>query len=158
MRSSSCYKCFILLPLQCTRGSNVYTRWHPCLGTVREAGPLSAREASKAGPCAIMSWRLSYRVGAIKHTSFLLNIESMVQLEISCQRQSGDSNLRLPFHTKCISLLEVSKGNKACICSYEKWRKTHTLDSPFCLRHNLEMQCKAEEVFFNCSHPGSTSL
>ena len=58
-----------------TKSSHVYTRWHPRLGTVREAGPLSAEEASKAGQSGIRSWRLLYHVGTTQHKSVLLQIK-----------------------------------------------------------------------------------
>lgn len=73
MRSSSCCGCVSLSPQRGTQSCRVYTRWHPALGTIREAGPLSTGEASKAGQRAIRSRGLFYHVGAAKHISFLLS-------------------------------------------------------------------------------------
>lgn len=86
-----------------TESSRVYTQWHPRLGAVREAGPLSAREASKAGQNGIMSWRLFYHVGIIKHTSSLpfqiKHRQPRFNLIFYSQLQPADLKLRLPFHT-----------------------------------------------------------
>ena len=148
-----------------TESSRVYTQWHPRLGTVREAGPLSAREASKAGQSGSMSWRLFYHVGIIKHTSFLpfqiKHRRPQFNLIFYSQLQPGDLKLRFPFHTLMHLTARGFQGDTACACGY-KGLKKHTRFSfqPKAERPDLwKLKTNLKGVpFTGCLHPSVSTV